>query len=192
MRTLALAIVLSACDVVESDAVVAGKDVGHDIADQIDDEFAAHNEHMLAAQTGSILHALNQGEIAQADAALEQLTRTDAKNLAFGFVIAYVQANVQLDGVMHAYDAEMLPTQAEAMLSARADAGVELLKAAPPEQMDRVFIELQVRMQATAQVMLDELGRKNDGDPMKTFLDGYRDMTDDHLDRVEAIFNDLD
>ncbi len=192
MRCLALALLLSACSIVESDEVSDGKDLGDEIADQIDDEFADHNEHMLAAQTGSILHALNAGEIAQADAALDTLMRTDAKNLAYGFVISYVRANAQLDGVMHAYAADFLATQAEAMLVAETSAGVERLASTPPEQMDRVFLELQVRLQATAQVMLDELDRKDQSEPMESYLKGYRDMTDDHLDRAEEILDDLD
>ena len=192
MSRLAVVLLLSACHVIESEQVTAGKDVGDDIADQIDDEFAQHNEHMLAAQTGSILHALSEGEIAQADAALDTLMRTDTQNLAFGFVISYLKANVQLDGVMHAYAADFVSTQAEAMLVAETTAGVERLASTPPEQMDRVFLELQVRMQATAQVMIDELGRENESEPMETYLKGYRDMTDDHLDRAERILDDLD
>lgn len=190
MRLFAL--LLSACSVVDSDAVSSGKDVGREIADQIADEFAEHNPHVLAAQTGSILHALDAGEIAQADAALQTLARKDAQNLAYGFVIAYLQANIQLDGVMHAYEADFLSTEAEAMLVTETTAGVELLTSTPPAQMDRVFLELQVRMQATAQVMLDELERKNDSEPMDAYLKGYRDMTDDHLERAERILDDLD
>jgi hypothetical protein len=188
----AFALLLCGCSVVDSDAVASGKDVGHEIADQIDDEFVEHNPHVLAAQTGSILHALDAGEIAQADAALQMLARKDAQNLAYGFVIAYLQANVQLDGVMHAYDADFISTQAEAMLVTEATAGVELLTSTPPAQMDRVFLELQVRMQSTAQVMLDELERKNASEPIDAYLKGYRDMTDDHLDRANRILDDLD
>lgn len=190
--TRAFALLLTGCSIVDSGAVASGKDVGHEIADQIDDEFAEHNPHMLAAQTGSILHALNAGEIAQADAALRMLTRKDAKNLAYGFVIAYLQANIQLDGVMHAYDADFISTQAEAMLVTETTAGVDLLTSTPPAQMDRVFLELQVRMQATAQVMLDELEHLNDSEPIDIYLEGFHDMTDDHLDRAERILDDLD
>ena len=175
-----------------ADAESAGNDKGQDIANQIDAEFAENNEPTLVAQTGSIMRTLNDGEIMQAEFALQTLSRAETENFASDLIAMHTQANADLDSVMRTYNVPFSATQAEAMLLASANDGLARLQATPPAQIDMVFLEVQIEMHSAAKVMLDQLENENDTDPMDTFLNDSHDMVDDHLDRAVQIFDDLD
>lgn len=196
---IALVFAVGACDDDSSivggpaaDAEAAGTDVGNDIADQVDDEFSDNDDLTLVGQTGSILRALNDGEIAQADLALKTLARVETETYASDLIAAHTQANADVQGVLRAYGVGFISTDAEAMLVAEANAGLDLLQSTPPEQIDLVFLELQIRMHSAAEVLLDELESENDTDPMDSYLATFHDMIDEHLDAAEQIHDDLD
>ena len=175
-----------------ADAESAGNDKGQDVANQIDDEFAEDNDPVLVSQTGSIMRTLNDGEIMQANFALQTLSRTETENFAADLVAMHTQANADLNNVMRTYNVPFSATQAEAMLLAQANDGLARLQATPPAQIDMVFLEVQIEMHSAAKVMLDQLESENDTDPMDTFLSNSHDLVDDHLDRAIQIFDDLD
>lgn len=183
----------SACALVGLLAACGNSDaVDDEIADQIQHEFAEDDELTLVAQTGSLLRAFSVEEVALSGIALNTVVRVDTQNLAFGVVIAHLRANAQLDEVMRVYGVGLLSTQAEAMLVAEARAGAEQLRVTPPEQMDAVFLEIQIRLHLTADAVLEALERKNESGAMADHLTGFHAMTSDHLERAEQIFDDLE
>jgi predicted outer membrane protein len=193
---LVCALSLVACDDNSSnDPVDQAEDNGNirgeELADQISLEFAVDESPTLIAQTGSILRALNDGEINQAAFALDIVATADVADFANQLVAQHMLANAQLTDVMRTYGVSFQPTQAEAMLAADANEGVALLRTTPPDQIDFTFLELQVQMHSSALVMLDELDDINDTEPMQDFIDTTRDMVDHHLHEAMDIHDSL-
>lgn len=193
---LVCALSLLACDDNSSnDPVVQAEDDGNirgaELADQISVEFAVDESPTLIAQTGSILRALNDGEINQAAFASDTVATAEVADFANQLVAQHMLGNAQLTDVMRTYGVGFQQTQAEAMLAADANDGIAMLRTTPPDQLDFAFLELQIRMHSAALVMLDELDDINDTEPMQDFIDSTRDMVDHHLHEAMDIHDSL-
>jgi predicted outer membrane protein len=193
---LVVALSLTACDDNSSNDVVGqaeddGTFRGNQLADQISVEFAIDQSPVLIGQTGSILRALNDGEINQASFAVDTVATPEVADFANQLIAQHMLGNAQLSDVMRTYGVGFQQTQAEAMLAADANDGVALLRTTPPDQLDFTFLELQIRMHSSALVMLDELDDINDTEPMQDFIDTTRDMVDHHLHEAMDIHDSL-
>jgi hypothetical protein len=194
----ALALVVTACNAM-SDTIATGDPVGdtedegqvrgEQLAAQISAEFAIDDQPTVIAQTGSMLRAINDGEINQSAFAVQVVQDDDTFRFANDLIAMHEDANAQLDDVMRIYGLAFVPTQAEANLVAVADEGLAVLRTAPQEQVDFDFAELQVRMHATARVVVDELDTMVESGPMVDYIANTRRMIDQHLARAEALLN---
>lgn len=193
----ALALAFAACDdssdpdVIDDpvgDAVDDGYALGEQLAADIAAEFAL-DQPTIIAQTGSMLRALNEGEINQALFAAPLLQEDDVFEYANVMIDQHQTANVRLDDVMRFYNVGYQPTQAEANLRAEAAAGIQALRAAPLEDIDFVYIDLQVRMHASAQVVLDQLASMVEPGPMDEYIANLRTLVDGHLEEAEDILD---
>ena len=192
----ALALGIAACGS-DSSTVVSGDPVGdvvddgyirgEQLASQIAAEFAINDQPTIIAQTGSMLRAMNDGEIEQAVFAVQVVQADDVFEFANMMIVHHEDANLRLDDVMRVYGVGFVPTQAEANLRADAAAGLQMLRATPQQNVDFAYMELQVRMHATAQVVLDQLDAMVEAGPMIDYIANTRVMVDNHLAEAEDI-----
>jgi predicted outer membrane protein len=197
LTTLALGLGLAACTSDDSTTVVTGDPVGDavddghahgvELANQIAAEFSIDDQPTVIAQTGAMLRALNDGEIETSAFAVQVLIEDDIFRFANDMIATHEDANIELDQVMRIYGVGFVPTQAEANLRADAAAEVQELRLTAPQDIDFAYTELQVRMHASAQVVLDQLDAMVEAGPMIDYIANARAMVDDHLGQAEAL-----
>lgn len=172
------------------DAEAQGDLRGQELAAQISLELTGDQRRILA-QTGSLLAALNAGEIEQGATALGLVQRPDIFLFANDLIARHEEAAADLDSVMRVYGLAFVPSQAEANLAADAAAGVALLRATSPDRVDFAFVELQVRMHAAALLVLDQLNVMIESGPMIDYIANMHVMVDDHLAHAKLLLATL-
>jgi predicted outer membrane protein len=163
------------------DTVAEGQAMGDDLADNAYGELNGDDYQIVIGKTGSILAALNDGEINQADFAIDFLVDDDVFQFANVLIADHDDANIDLDFVVRSYGIGYIPSNTADTLALEANAGIGELRAAAPGDLDFVFVDLQVRMHAAAQVMLDELYAQVGPGEMGDFILDTQDMIDAHL-----------
>lgn len=169
------------------DAVDEGEAQGVQLANQIAAEFAINDQPTVIEQTGSMIRAINDGEIETSAFAVQVLQEDDMFQFANDMIVVHEDANFDLDGVMRIYGVGYLPTQAEANLRGMIGAELQALRATPPQDIDFAYTELQVRMHASALVVLDQLDSMIEAGPMIDYIANARAMTSDHLAEAEGL-----
>jgi hypothetical protein len=170
------------------DTVAEGQAVGNDLADNAYGELNGDDYDIVIGKTASIVAALNDGEINQADFALDLLVADDVFQFANDLIIDHDDANFDLDSVVRLYGVGYIPSNTADTLALEANAGIgELRAAAGAGDIDFAFVDLQVRMHAAAQIMLDELYTQVGPGEMGDLILDTQDMVDAHL----AISTDL-
>ncbi len=163
------------------DTVAEGQATGDNLADDVFGELSGDDYLIVIGKTASILAALNDGEINQASFAIQVVTDPDVFDLADGLITDHDAANFDLDATVRFYGVGYIPSSAADSVTLEANAGLGGLRATPPADIDFAFVDLQVRMHAAAQVMLDELYAVVGPGEMGDFILDTQDMIDAHL-----------
>jgi hypothetical protein len=163
------------------DTIADGQATGDGLADETFDELTGDDYTIVIGKTGSILAALNDGEINQADFAIDGLIGDDIFQFANDLIADHDDANLDLDSIVRFYGIGYIPSSTADSVTLEANAGIGELRAAPPSELDFVFVDLQVRMHAAAQIMLDELYTQVGPGEMGDFILDTQDMIDAHL-----------
>lgn len=163
------------------DTIADGQDTGDSLANESFDELSGDDYAVVIGKTGSILAALHDGEINQAEFAIDGLIADDIFGFANDLIADHDDANIALDGVVRFYGVGYLASSTADSLALEANSGIGELRAAPAELLDFVFVDLQVRMHASAQVLLDELYTQVGPGEMGDYILDTQDMIDDHL-----------
>lgn len=198
VTALALALGLAACGS-DSTTVVTGDPVGDafeegqaqgvQLANQIAAEFAIDDQPTIIAQSGSMIRAINDGEIETSVFAVQVVQEDDVFRFANDMIAVHEDANIELDQVIRIYGVGYLPTQAEANLRGMVAAELQALRATPPQDVDFAYTEMQVRMHASALVVLDQLDSVVEAGPMIDYIANARAMTSDHLAQAEGLLD---
>lgn len=169
------------------DTLDQGAARGDAIANDADDELTDTQLDVLIGKTATILAALNDGEIAQAQFALGVVQESDVADLANLIITDHQDANTALDEVVRSYGVPFLPSTTADTLAGELNAGLGQLRTSPPTQVDFTYVQLQVIQHAEAQVLLDELAAQVGPGAMGDYIANTQDMIDEHL----AISTDL-
>ena len=188
---LALAFV-PACDDDDDDFVVVGDPVG----DAIDEGVArgtvlandasaelspVPDQRTVLGKTATILATLNDGEIQQAQFAIQVVQFDDTADLANIIIIDHTEANAVLDDVVRGLGVPFIASSTADALAADAAEGLGLLRATPPSDIDFQYTQMQVIMHSQALVLLDELEAQVGPGVMADYIDDTRVMINDHL-----------
>jgi predicted outer membrane protein len=192
---LAIAIAPACSD--NNDDVVVGDPVGdtqdegfargNAIADHANDELTGDDYLIVVGKTATILAALNDGEIEQANFAAQVVDDEDIFAFANDLIVDHEDANAELDGVVRFYGVNYIPSSAADALAGEALAGLAQLRGTPPGEVDFRFVELQVINHAEAQVLLDELEAQVGAGAMGDYIADTRVMVEDHFDEASAL-----
>jgi predicted outer membrane protein len=169
------------------DAVAEGTARGEALADQAFDELTGNDYAIVIGKTATILATLNDGEIAQAQFAIQVVNADDVFDLANEILIDHEDANAELDSVVRFYGVPYLESSTADALAADASAALAELRATPPQDIDFVYTDLQVVQHAQALVVLDELYVQVGAGEMGDFILNSRDMVAAHLEDAEDI-----
>ncbi len=154
---------------------------GDIIAGQANDELTATDFDVLIGKTATILAALNDGEINQAQFALDTVARDDVFDLANTILADHQAANAALDEVVRSYGVPFLDSTTADALTGDFGAGLADLRAAAPSDVDFVYVDLQVINHAEAQTLLDELAAQVGPGAMGDYIANTHDVIDEHL-----------
>jgi predicted outer membrane protein len=169
------------------DTIDQGNQRGDVLAGEAHDELTQSDFDVLIGKTATILAALNDGEIDQAQFAINVVIEDDVFDLANVIISDHQAANAALDEVIRSYGVPFLPSTTADTLAAEANAGLAQLRTTPPTQVDFTYVQLQVIQHAEAQVLLDELAAQVGPGAMGDYIANTQDMIDEHL----AISTDL-
>lgn len=169
------------------DTVAEGHARGDLLADEAFNELAGDDFLIQIGKTASILAAINDGEIIQADFAIDLIAADDVFVYANDLIADHDLLNIDLEGVVRFYGIGFIPSTAADAVLLEANAGVGELRATPPSELDFRFVELQVIMHAQAQVLLDELFAIAGDGEMGNFILDMQDVIDLHLAEGEAL-----
>jgi len=169
------------------DTIAEGQATGDNLADDAYGELNGDDYLIVVGKTASILAALNDGEINQAGFAIQVVAAGDVFDFADMLIADHDDTNIALDDTVRFYGVGYIPSSAADSLALEANAGLGQLRATPPEDIDFAFVDLQVRMHAAAQVMLDELYSIVGPGEMGDYILDTQDMVDDHLARATGL-----
>ena len=200
---IAVALVLAlapACDDDDDDIIVVdpvgdtqdeGFARGSVLADQAAGELTGDDFLIVIGKTATILATLNDNEIAQSDFAAPLLDDDDVFNFANVLIADHDEANLVLDDVVRFYGINYIPSTSANSLAAEGDAGIALLRATDPDDIDFEFSALQVINHAEALVLLDELALQVGPGAMGDYIADTRVMIEDHLDLASDLMGDF-
>jgi hypothetical protein len=169
------------------DTIADGQATGDGLANETYGELNGGDYQIVIGKTASILAALNDGAINQADAAIDFIVDADIFQYANDEIADHDDANADLDGVVRLYGIGYIPSSTADSVALEANAGIGELRASDPADIDFTYVDLQVRMHAAAQVMLDELYTQVGAGEMGDFILDTEDLVDAHL----AVSTDL-
>jgi predicted outer membrane protein len=133
-----------------------------------------------------MLLALDEGEVMQAEAALERVQAPAALEFALRMRnehTAHAAAVRDLLAACHACPSE---NTVSAALREAAAAGLEELSNAPPDRVGFTYLELQVMMLAAGEVLLDRLIELAPDARLEGFLQTTRDLIAEHRETADA------
>lgn len=189
--SLLLATGVTACsddDVV--DIIDDGHERGNDLGGLADDQLDDASEATRIAAAAEVLLVIDEGVIAQADAAVDRLV--DSGNVAFAdqlfddhsIHLALVEATIAADGIVPE------STQASAELRSDLDAYTRQL-AATTGTTDELYLRFTILTHETALGVLDALDDGIEDDTFEDLLDDTIDMLQDHRDEAVTLYRDL-
>lgn len=150
-------------------------------------EIAGQDYETVIGQTASIVAALNDGVIEQADFALQVAVANDIAALANVLASEHAIQNANLEGVVDIFGVPFAPSQTEADVAIDYALGLDDLHATPANDVELAYVDLQVRDHAANLVLLDQLRDMVRDDDMGLFLDDVRTMEDNHLAQAQGL-----
>jgi predicted outer membrane protein len=165
------------------DTVADGHNHGLDLADLNDVELSGADFLTQVGMAASVVASINDGEILQADLALDAVIDGDIAAYANDILIDHDDSNAALDSVLATYGIDFAPSSVADQIAAEASANLAVLRGSPPGDIDFNYLDIQVRQHAAALVVIDRLQDFIDDDVMGAFLADTEDMIEDHLDR---------
>jgi predicted outer membrane protein len=134
-----------------------GEAMGATLANRAEGELSGEPRSLIIERLGGIVLALDEGEIAQAETALDLGEDPAVLDFAEHMRRAHSEHADVLEDLL--YNRGLAPTQGEVsgMLRTEAFVGIDELRHTPPGQVDFAYLRIQVMMHAAAAVLADRL-----------------------------------
>ncbi len=164
-----------------------GVTLGMELADLATADLGGQTACVIRARMGAILLALDEGEILQAEVALERGAEAPARELATRMRDEHAAHAAQVRDLLVLCQVAPLENAVSAALRAAATAGVEALRNARPEQLGFAYVELQVEMHAAGEVLLDRLLELAPDERFLDFIQATRDAVAQHREQADSL-----
>ncbi len=166
-----------------------GQANGFALAAMADTELGPQTVAISEAMAGHILITVDQGEIQQADVALDRLDESETIRYA-NHMIEDHQPHIDL--VLSVLDQDRLDpidNEVSAMLRANAEAGVRDIQASGDP--DVTYMQWQIRMHEAASIVTERLLEHVEDPEMDALLLQTLDIIDGHRQEAIALYRDL-
>ncbi|HVK77598.1 MAG TPA: DUF4142 domain-containing protein [Kofleriaceae bacterium] len=170
--------------------VQQGESRGTALATQIDALMTPMTVEQESPVAGSIAVTVDQGEITQAQIALERAQDPEVRAFAEQMVREHTEHQAEQMALLEARGMAPADNEVSAALRADAAAGVAELEAASPATFDQTYMLLQVRMHSEAGIVVDELSQQVDDAELARFYDTTVPVIQEHRQRAIAIIDD--
>ncbi len=168
-----------------------GVALGMELAALATAELANQPRSIVWGWIGAILLALDEGEVLQAEVALERGDAPAALQFALRMRSEHAAHAAQLRDLLAACHACPLENRVSAALRMAAMTGIEELSNARPEQVSFRYMELEVMIHAAGEVLLDRLAELAPDAKLEDFVRTTRDHVAQHRQAADAILRDL-
>lgn len=147
---------------------------------------------LIDDQIVEVIHAVNNGEIAEAQAAQPNLVNTDAQDFATMMVTDHQMSETQLDALVEAEGLMSTSSPVSHDLEGDSADAVTAIGAADPADVDGVYIDAQVAgHQKVLDLLDDSLIPQAQNTQLKSFLTTTRATVQEHLDEATTIQAEL-
>lgn len=146
------------------DTIDQGHRTGANIGKHAFDELSKDDYETLVGKAAGILAALNDAEIDE-----------------------HAASTARLEETVRIYGVQYLPSEAQAQIVAEGQSARSRLRMAAPEDFDFTYADLQVRMHAGAQLILDQVAALVGPGAMGDYVIASRVRTDEELARASAL-----
>ncbi len=173
------------------EANARGVTLGMELAALATAELANQPKYVVWGRVGAILLALDEGEVLQAELALERGLEPAALEYALRMRSEHTAHAAQVRALLAACHACPLENQVSAALRGAAAGGIDDLRAARSELIGFEYMELQVMMHAAGEVLLDRLLDLAPDARLEGFLQTTRDHVAEHRETGDALLRRL-
>jgi putative membrane protein len=167
-----------------------GERRGTEVNDKIEVELGGEDDAIVMQKTTAIGATLNDGEIMQADLALERSSSEAVRTFADMLVQDHRLNRDQALALLTERNLEPLDTPIAVELRGDAATATENLAAVSDEAFDRAFLDLQLIMHGEARTIVDTFDDRMSDDEVADFWRGTRDTIDRHLEMAVQLSED--
>jgi putative membrane protein len=174
----------------DSDTAIAeGQSRGQANADLTNSELAGNPDDLVISKSAAISITIDQGEIMQAQLALQVATDEDVRAFANRMIAEHSQHMQLTSSMLSAVELQPQDNPVAATLRAEAEAGVAQVEQSADPDYD--YIRLQVMMHAEAEMVVTTLRDNAPGDDIAAFYETTRVDIVDHLDDAASMLDSL-
>ena len=165
-----------------------GEEMGAALAQQAEDMIESEPPSAALAHLGGIIVALDHGEVAQAELALDRAGDPVVQDYAARMSNEHRARADWVEDLLASRGASPEESSISGTLRMEAYASIGELRATPRHDLDFAYMRLQVKMHAAAGVLVNRLfGIAPDDGPLHDLLQATRDAVAAHRSQAEAI-----
>lgn len=171
------------------DPVAETVDLGHNngtlVAATVGDELGDDDYTTMLGKAAGILAQINESELTTSSFALNIAVDGDTLDFASELIDEHSVLKEDLDATVRFYGVPYIISDAQMQLALETSASMSLLRSTTRNDFDFVFTELQVKMLAEYQVVLDTLGVLVGPGEMGDYISRAQDELDDNLEEAQ-------
>ena len=166
-----------------------GQANGFALAAMADTELGPQTVAISEAMAGHILITIDEGELLQADVALDRIEESEVIDYANHMIEDHTPHIDLVQSVLDMDRLDPIDNEVSAMLRANAEAGVRDIQASGDP--DVTYMQWQIRMHEAALIVTERLLEHVDDPEMDSLLLQTLDIIDGHRQEAIAIYRDL-
>jgi putative membrane protein len=194
-RFVLIGLLLAACSSDDDDhdnaatAIDDGNAMGNMLSDQIDADFSGMDTPSQIAVTGAIVITIDDGEIMQAQAALDRVSDSDVVAFANQMIADHTAHRDMTEMLIN--EAGVTPRESQVSATLRAEAASSLNELAAASDPDVTYMTIQVRMHEEARVVVGTLADDINDATFEAFLRDTEATIMAHRDHAASILRGL-
>lgn len=198
---LALAMVTSACgdnnspDIDVDEPAQQGQQRGETIATQVETDVANDTPEIVLGTIGQIMLTIDEGEIMQAQLIVDRSEDEDIDDQVVDYANRMLDEHTahmsQMMLLLDANEAAPLENAVSTQLRSEAQTGMRELENAEGNDLDRVYMRMQILMHSQSLVIVRTLEELAPEDEVRTFFGDTVQIIEDHRDEAQDILRDL-
>lgn len=168
-----------------------GTSMGTDLSTQAQNELAGNSALVAVAKVGSMIHTINDSEIAEAQLVLTLTPNSSALDFADKMIADHSASNAALDAMLAAMQITPLDNSVSQRLRAETAADISDLQSQAEPDVPHVYFQIQIAQHQEAFVLLGTFVNVATGTSFDQFIIDTRAMLAAHRDEAAERFRTL-